>query len=131
MVPDQINNNDRDIRHRHFFFVGHMVNTPHHAMLVTKVLTAVIIIVAQITALIASQARFYAMCLNVGLAKGYLFLFAPLVASILFYVILPRLGLGSLVDEARSFVILASQLGLLISIYRLSKGNCRNTVTTK
>ena len=97
-------------------------------MILTKILTIVILIIAQITAFIAGQARFYAMCLNIGLARGYLYLFSPAIAGILTVLILPKLGLESLYDEILSLVAIASQLGLLLSVYRLTMGTCSKSI---
>lgn len=89
------------------------------------VIAVIIVIIAQLVALFAGQARFYALCLDVTLKRAYMFLFLPVITALLVYFLI-RIGLlpSSLSDEIFALSSIVGQLGTLYAVYKLMNGSC-------
>lgn len=93
------------------------------------ILTYVLMIIAQIAAIIAGQARFYALCLDISLKKAYLFLFLPLITLLVVGIML-RYGLlpYSWSDELYAMSSFVGQVGMLYAVFKLMTGSCKTTI---
>lgn len=95
-----------------------------------SILFAVILLaVAQIVAIVAGQARFYALCLDVTLRQAYLFLFLPFITFLIVGLLL-NMGIlpASLSNEVYSMSTFVGQLGMLYAVYKLMSGSCSTSL---
>ena len=88
-----------------------------------------LVAIAQLVALVAGQARFYALCLDITLKKAYLFLLIP-VLTILVVGVLLMVGIlpASWSDDVFAISTLVAQLGLLYAVYKLMNGSCATSL---
>lgn len=85
--------------------------------------------IAQIVALVAGQARFYALCLDITLKNAYFFLFLPIITLVVISFLL-MIGIlpPSLSDELYAISTFAGQLVMLSAVYKLMKGSCSTSL---
>lgn len=89
-----------------------------------------VLLVANVAAFLAGQARFYALCLNMSVGTGYLIFLLPIVLSILVltmvsFEMIPREHMGVM-------MAIASGLGQLVTLYaafRLMTGGCYKSLS--
>lgn len=94
-------------------------------MAAATILQIFALIVTQIIALIAGQARFYSLCLKVSLKNGYLFLFLPAIVALIVWVLVSMNVIPlSWKDEIMLATTILGQVATLVAIYRLLSGNC-------
>ena len=90
-----------------------------------------LVAIAQIIAIVAGQARFYALCLDVTLKRAYLFMFLPIFVAIfvqvLLYFKIPMLSLID-TDDVWAFSSFIGQVGTLYAVYKLMNNTCSNSI---
>lgn len=92
-------------------------------------LAIILLVIAQVVALVSGQARFYALCLDITLKQAYVYLFLPLITLVVVRLLL-RAGIlpDSLSDEVYSISTFVGQLGMLYAVYNLMKGSCNTSL---
>lgn len=93
------------------------------------ILSIILSIIANIIAITAGVARFYSLCLDVTLGRGYTIVFLPLITLCL-VVMLIRMGIlpSEYSDELMGGSALLGQLLLMFAVYRLMTGTCKSEI---